>query len=62
VTRYRVVAPMLTPATFTNTVKTRQVRAHYRDDEVRGVDQSDIDRLLAEGYIEIVPEPASISV
>ncbi|PRY24052.1 hypothetical protein [Pseudosporangium ferrugineum] len=53
--RYRVIAPMISPAAFTETMKHQQVRAAYFGDEVSG-DQADLDRLLAEGYLEVVED------
>jgi hypothetical protein len=47
---------MLSPAAFIETMKSRSVRAYYYNDMVLGgadgeVDDADIDRLVAEGFL-----------
>lgn len=53
---YRVAVRMLPAAAFPVTVRTQQVPNYYEGDVVTGADPADIERLVADGFLEVVDD------
>lgn len=47
---------MLSAAAFTHTNRQHSVRDYYRNDVVHGIDSGDAGRLVAEGFLELLPD------
>jgi hypothetical protein len=56
VSRYRVIAPMIAPAAFVETMKVSAPQTLYHGDIVSGADQRDLDRLVAGGFLEVLAD------